>query len=79
MRPNQTNPFSLQRRRAVAEAAFTGPSPAWRQRIEPHRRRPEDISDLDASCRVSRQLLPEGRRSHLVSHLTPDKEAETEN
>src|SRR5689334_1244907 len=72
------NLFSPQRRRAAVEAALAGPSPAWRQRTGPHHRRPEDISDLDASCRVSRQLPPEGRRSHLVSHLTPDKEVEIE-
>jgi hypothetical protein len=54
-RPRQTNLFSPQRRRAAAETALAGPSPAWPQRIEPHHRRPEDISDLDASCSVSRR------------------------
>jgi hypothetical protein len=45
-RARQTNLFSPQRRRAAVEAALAGPSPAWRQRIEPYHRRPEDISDL---------------------------------
>ena len=58
--------------------SVTGLSPARRHRTGPHYRRPEEISDLDVSRRASRQLPPERRRNHLVSHLTPDLEVEIE-
>jgi hypothetical protein len=79
MRLCQTEPFSLERRRAVVEAAFNGLSAAWRYRFELHYRRSQDPRLFGASHRADRQLPPERRRSHLVSHLTPDSGVEIEN
>ena len=70
---------SRQRRRAVVEVTFNGLSAAWRHRFELHYRRSQDPRVFGASHRADRQLPSERRRSHLVSHLTPDPVVEIEN
>jgi hypothetical protein len=71
--------FSRQRRRAVVEVTFNGPSAACCHRFELHYRRSQDPTVFGASHHADRQLPPERRRSHLVSHLTPDPEVEIKN
>jgi len=66
LRSREPQSFSRQRRRLVAEAAFTRPSPAWRHRIEPDYRRSEGISVLDATPRPSHQLPPERRLKDAI-------------
>jgi hypothetical protein len=61
------------------EVTFNGLSAAWRHRFELHYRRSQDPKVFGASHPADRQLPPERRRSHLVSHLTPDPEVEIEN